>query len=159
MLKITPGKDRFLLEAHPKLRPVETAAFGVVLAGTAQAPMNIQESSSAGSAAAAKVNALLGKGTVELEPFVARVNPELCTGTGECVRLCPYEGAIALRPISVGGEQVQRAEVSPANCKGCGICVGACPNGAIDLLGWTIKQYEAMLDALVEEIPALEAVS
>ena len=157
LLKITPGKDRFLLEAHPKLRPVETAAFGVVLAGTAQAPMNIQESSSAGSAAAAKVNALLGKGTVELEPFVARVNPELCTGTGECVRLCPYEGAIALRPTSVSGEQVQRAEVSPANCKGCGICVGACPNGAIDLLGWTIKQYEAMLDALVEEIPALEA--
>ena len=36
MLKIAPGNDRFLLEVHPKLRPVETAVAGVVLAGTAQ---------------------------------------------------------------------------------------------------------------------------
>jgi heterodisulfide reductase subunit A len=158
MLKITRGKDRFLLEAHPKLRPVETAVSGVVLAGTAQAPMNIQESSTAGSAAAAKVNALLGKGSVELDPFVARVNPDLCTGSGECVKICPYEGAIILQTVSVNDLEVQQAEVTPANCKGCGICVGACPNGAIDLLGWTIKQYEAMLDALVAELPALEVV-
>jgi len=156
MLKITPGKDRFLLEAHPKLRPVETAVPGVVLAGTAQAPMNIQESSATGSAAAAKVNALLGKGSVELEPFIARVNLDLCMGSGECVKICPYEGAIALQTVSINGQEVQRAEVTSANCKGCGICVGVCPNGAIDLLGWTIKQYEAMLDALVAELPALE---
>jgi len=51
LFKITPGKDRFLLEVHPKLRPVETAVPGIVLAGTAQGPMNIQESSVAGSAA------------------------------------------------------------------------------------------------------------
>ena len=55
MLKISRGNDRFLLEVHPKLRPVETAVNGVVLAGTAQGPMNIQESLSAASAAAAKV--------------------------------------------------------------------------------------------------------
>jgi heterodisulfide reductase subunit A len=157
-LKITPGKDRFLLEVHPKLRPIETAVPGVVLAGTAQAPMNIQESSATGSAAAAKVNALLGQGAVELEPFVARVDPELCTGSGECAKICPYEGAIALQAVTVAGRKVQRAEVSPANCKGCGICVGACPNGAIDLLGWTVKQYDAMLDALVADMPALEVV-
>jgi heterodisulfide reductase subunit A len=44
MLKISRGHDRFLLEVHPKLRPVETAVNGIVLAGTAQGPMNIQES-------------------------------------------------------------------------------------------------------------------
>jgi heterodisulfide reductase subunit A len=42
LLKISPGTDRFLLEVHPKLRPVETAVPGVILAGTAQGPMNIQ---------------------------------------------------------------------------------------------------------------------
>jgi heterodisulfide reductase subunit A len=156
LLKITPGKDRFLLEAHPKLRPVETAVPGVVLAGTAQGPMNIQESSASGSAAAAKVSALLGQAKVELEPFVARVNQELCQGSGECVRICPYEGAIALTTVSLNGKSLQRAVVTPANCKGCGTCVGACPNQAIDLLGWTLEQYEAMLDALVMEMPPLE---
>ena len=44
LLKVSPGTDRFLLEVHPKLRPVETAVPGIVLAGTAQSPMNIQES-------------------------------------------------------------------------------------------------------------------
>jgi heterodisulfide reductase subunit A len=74
MLKISRGSDQFLLEVHPKLRPVETAVIGVVLAGTAQGPMNIQESLSAASAAAAKVSSLLGKGRVELPPFVANVD-------------------------------------------------------------------------------------
>ena len=155
-LKITPGKDRFLLEAHPKLRPVETAVPGVVLAGTAQGPMNIQESSAAGSAAAAKVAGLLARGHVELEPFVARVNAEKCQGSGACVRVCPYEGAIELQTVVVSANSAQRAVVTPANCKGCGTCVGACPHGAIDLLGWTVDQYEAMLDALVMEIPMVE---
>jgi heterodisulfide reductase subunit A len=158
LLKITPGKDRFLLEAHPKLRPVETAVPGVVLAGTAQGPMNIQESSASGSAAAAKVSALLGQAEVELEPFVARVNQELCQGSGECVKVCPYEGAITLTTVSMNGRSLRQAMVTPANCKGCGTCVGACPNQAIDLLGWTLEQYEAMLDALVMEIPSLEVV-
>ena len=47
LLKISAGADRFLAEVHPKLRPVETAVPGVVLAGTAQSPMNIQESCAA----------------------------------------------------------------------------------------------------------------
>ena len=76
MLKVSRGADRFLLEVHPKLRPVEMAVRGIVLAGTAQGPMNIQESLSAASAAAAKVASLLGAGQVELPPFVARVDRE-----------------------------------------------------------------------------------
>jgi len=156
LLKITPGKDRFLLEAHPKLRPVETAVPGVVLAGTAQGPMNIQESSASGSAAAAKVSALLGQAKVELEPFIARVNLDLCQGSGECEKICPYEDAIEVRTISWNGMDVKRAVVTPANCKGCRMCVGICPNHAIDLQGWTIRQYDAMLDAMMMDLPVLE---
>jgi heterodisulfide reductase subunit A2 len=156
LLKINAGSDRFLMEVHPKLQPVETAVAGVVLAGTAQGPMNILESCAAASAAAAKVAGLLGQAQVELEPFVARVNQELCQGSGECVAACPYEGAISLTTVHLNGTAVQRAVVTPANCKGCGACVGVCPNLAIDLLGWTLEQYDAMLDALVGELPALE---
>ncbi len=156
IFKIASGKERFLLEVHPKLRPVETAVPGIFLAGTAQGPMNIQESSASASAASAKVAGLLAQGEVELEPFVARVNPDRCEGIGECMAACPYEGAIMLQAISTNGASAERAAVTPANCKGCGTCVGACPNRAIDLLGWTLDQYDAMIDALTADNLALE---
>jgi heterodisulfide reductase subunit A len=152
MLKISRGNDRFLLEAHPKLRPVETAVNGVILAGTAQGPMNIQESISAASAAAAKVVSLLGSGKVELQPFVAAVNPAKCNGTGACVEACEYEDAIALETFMEDGMEVTRAVVTPANCFGCGACVSVCPNRAIDVQGWTLAQYEAMVEAIAMDV-------
>jgi heterodisulfide reductase subunit A len=152
MLKVSRGNDRFLLEVHPKLRPVETAVNGVVLAGTAQGPMNIQESLSAASAAAAKVVSLLGRGQVELQPFVAAVDAAKCDGAGACVQACVYEGAIALKVFSENGREVKRAVVTPANCSGCGACVAVCPSHAIDVQGWTLAQYEAMVDAIGMDI-------
>lgn len=158
MLKVSRGADRFLLEAHPKLRPVEMAVRGIVLAGTAQGPMNIQESLAAASAAAAKVASLLALGRVELPPFVAHVDLAKCNGTGACVTACLEEGAIALQTFVENGVEVQRAVVTPANCTGCGACVGACPNRAIDVQAWTLAQYEAMVDAITMDLPvAMEA--
>ncbi len=154
MFKVARGADRFLLEAHPKLRPVEMAVRGIVLAGTAQGPMNLQESLSAASAAAAKVAALLGQGWVELPPFVAHVNLTKCNGAGACVKACREDGAITLQTFIEDGHEVQRAVVTPANCTGCGACVGACPNRAIDVQAWTLAQYEAMVDAIAMEYPA-----
>lgn len=152
LLKIPQGDDRFLLEVHPKLRPVETPVPGIVLAGTAQSPMNIQEACNSASAAAAKVSAILAPGQVELEPFVAHVDLEKCTGTGACLEVCEYEDAIALEIMEIEGVEVQRAVVTPANCTGCGNCVSACPNRAIDVQGWELSQYEAMVDALTMEV-------
>jgi heterodisulfide reductase subunit A len=159
MLKISRGNDRFLLEVHPKLRPVETAVNGVVLAGTAQGPMNIQESLAAASAAAAKVASLLGQGKVELPPFVARVDESLCNGTGACVEACQEEGAIALQTFQENGREAKRAVVTPANCTGCGACVGVCPNRAIDVQSWTLAQYEAMVDAIAMDYDQVEVAA
>lgn len=159
MLKVSRGNDRFLVEVHPKLRPVETAVNGVVLAGTAQSPMNIQESLSAASAAAAKVASLLGRGQVELPPFVAAVDEHKCNGTGACVEACEYEGAITLQTFEQIGKQIKRAVITPANCVGCGACVSACPNQAIDVQGWTLAQYEAMVAAIGMDTPAFVEVT
>jgi heterodisulfide reductase subunit A len=158
MLKISRGNDRFLLEVHPKLRPVEMATNGILLAGTAQSPMNIQESLSAASAAAAKVTALLGQGRVQLPPYVARVDPEKCEGTGTCLQACLNEGAIRLQTFSENGSQFNRAVIEPANCCGCGACVSACPNRAIDIQGWSLAQYEAMVEAIAMDLPELVEV-
>jgi heterodisulfide reductase subunit A len=130
----------------------------VILAGTAQGPMNVQESCAAASAAAAKVSTLLSSGQVELEPFVAQVDLEKCTGTGECVKVCSYEDAISVKEIEDNGKLVNRAVVTPANCTGCGCCVSACPNQAIQVAGWTIPQYDAMLDAISLEFTEMMEV-
>jgi heterodisulfide reductase subunit A len=159
MFKIAPGSDRFLLEVHPKLRPVETAVTGVVLAGTAQGPMNINESCAAAEAAASKVAILLGNAQVELEPYVAQVDLERCQGSGECVQYCPQEEAIHLETFTENGKSFQRAVVTPANCNGCGVCVAVCPNRAIDVAGWRLDEYEAMVDAITAEIPVLEGAA
>ncbi len=157
MLKVSRGVDRFLLEVHPKLRPVETAVNGVILAGSAQGPMNIQEAVTAASAAAAKVSALLGRGYVELPAYVAAVDPVKCEGSGVCVEVCEYDGAIALQTLNENGKEFRRAVVTPANCSGCGACVSACPTRAIDIQGWTLSQYEAMVDAIaIDDLTLLE---
>jgi heterodisulfide reductase subunit A len=159
IFKVTPGSDRFLLEVHPKLRPVETATTGIVLAGTAQGPMNIQESSAAASAAASKVAVLIQSAKVELEPYVAHVDPERCQGSGECVKACPQEEAIVLQTFTEDGRTFQRAVVTPANCNGCGVCVSVCPNRAVDVQGWRLDEYEAMVEAIAAELPAWEGAA
>jgi len=154
MLKVSRGTDRFLLEAHPKLRPVEMSIRGILLAGTAQGPMNIQESLLAASAAAAKAASLLGQGKVDLPPFVAHVDETKCDGIGACVEACPEEGAIVMQTFLEDGKEIQRPVITPAYCTGCGACVGVCPNRAIDVQAWTLDQYEAMIDAITMQIPA-----
>jgi len=144
-MKLPVGVDRFLQEVHPKLRPVEVANTGILLAGTCQAPMEVGEACAAAQAAAAKATSLLVKGYVELDPFVAEVRAELCTGHGACAEVCPIEGAITL----TAADQGRKARVNPALCTGCGICVPECPEKAIEVKGWTLKQYEEMVDAIV----------
>jgi heterodisulfide reductase subunit A2 len=149
MLKLPVGPDRFLLEVHPKLRPVEVSVAGVFLAGTCQAPMDVGETCNAAASAAVKAAALLSRGYVELDPFVAEIDLSKCTGSGACVKACLCEGALALVEIEANGAMRKRARVNPALCSGCGACVAVCPENAIDVSGWTLKQYEAMVDAIV----------
>jgi heterodisulfide reductase subunit A2 len=151
MMKLPVGVDRFLLEVHPKLRPVELPQSGILLAGTCQAPMDVGEACNAAGAAAVKAAALLGRGYVELDPFVAEVDLEKCRGSGACVDACLADGALQLVPMKVEGRQLRRARVTPALCLGCGACVAVCPENAIDVNGWTLKQYEAMVDRIVAD--------
>jgi heterodisulfide reductase subunit A len=144
MMKLPTGMDGFLQEVHPKLRPVEVANNGVLLAGTCQAPFDVSEACAAAQAAAVKTATLLAKGYVELDPYVAEVDPARCSGNGLCQKVCPVTGAIQIDPAADG-----RATVNPALCTGCGICVAECPDHAIDVKGWTLKQYEDMVDAIV----------
>jgi len=151
ILKLPRSQDGFLQEVHPKLRPVEVAVDGVFIAGTCQAPMDMGESCASASAAAAKAVALLGKGVIELDPFVARVDPEKCTGAGKCVEVCVHQKAISLVEFEAEGGRHRRAHVNPALCSGCGMCVSVCPSGAVQISGLRLDQFEAMVDAVASE--------
>ena len=151
MMKLPIGIDKFLLEVHPKLRPVEFPITGIFLAGTCQAPMDVGEACNAAGAAAVKASALLRKGFIELDPFVAEVNPNKCQGHGACIEACLKEGALTLVEVDIDGKTVKRAQVTAAMCLGCGACAAVCPEKAIDINGWALKQYEDMVDAIVSD--------
>jgi len=145
-LKLPRGADRFLQEAHPKLRPLEILTAGIFLAGSCQAPMDLSEAVTAGQGAAAKAAILLGSDEIFLDPFVAVVDEARCDGCEICLAECSYTGAIVMN-------ERHRAEVNPALCKGCGACAAVCPHRAVDVAGWSLDQLEAMVDAIVEDAP------
>ena len=146
LLKLPLGSDGFFNEIHPKLRPVETVVDGVMIAGCCQSPRTAAESVAAGLSAVAQSAGLLKKGFAELEPIVAMVHTEQCTGCGACLSACPYD---AITLMLCDGKDA--AFAAAASCKGCGGCVPACPEGAIDLLGYTDEQMLAAIENLVKE--------
>jgi heterodisulfide reductase subunit A len=153
LMKLPVGADRFLQEVHPKLRPVEVSVNGILLAGAAQGPMNIEETLSAASAAASKASILLGREIVELDPFVAEVHADQCIGCERCFPECAYTGALVAEAATINGLPAKKARVNPGLCVGCGACVAVCPTRAIDLKGWTLSQFDAMVDGLVAGVP------
>ena len=142
MYSCAVGYDSFLLEVHPKLRPVELAVSGVFLAGCCQGPMDITEACSAASAAASKAAAMISQGQVEMDPFIASVDEEVCTGCQTCLTVCPYDAIVR-------DEARGLAIVSEALCTGCGTCAAACPSSAIQQAGFNDRQVRAEIDVLL----------
>ena len=146
-LKIPIGNDKFFNEIHPKLRPVETVINGVFLGGSCQGPKNITESVQSAMAASAKINAIIRKDTLELEPIIARIDAEACTWCGKCQEVCEYD---AIFQIETNGKVV--ASVNDPVCKGCGICAPICPADAIDIAQYTNDEIEGMIDGFSQQV-------
>jgi len=146
MFNIPLGSDGFFLEAHPKLRPLESPTRGIFLAGTCQGPKDIPDSVAQASGAAMKVVDLLSKGEVEIEPFIAVADEELCGGCRICEAVCPYN-AIETVVLKVNGEDKLRARVIEAMCQSCGSCAAACPVHAIKMQHFTDHQVMAQVRA------------
>ena len=63
---------------------------GVFIAGACQGPKDIPDSVAQGAAAAARVQGMITKGTVMIEPVVASINEDNCSGCRICNNLCPF---------------------------------------------------------------------
>ena len=151
MLTTSMDNNDFFLEAHAKLRPVESPTAGIFLAGCCQGPKDIPETVAQSSGAAAKAICLLVKDKLKNNPCTAHPNENACNGCGQCANVCPY-GAISYIDKDFRGPNrttITRhvSQVNTAMCQGCGACTVTCPSGAMDLNGFSNKQILAEVDA------------
>ena len=145
VLNIPLGKDGFFMECQPKIRPTDTEVPGIFLAGACQGLKDIPYSVAQGSAAAAQAASVLSKDSWTVEPFVAKVNEELCSGCGICESACSYR---AINVEKVGEKPV--AKVVEGLCRGCGICSSACPMDAIMMPNYSDNQIVTQIQAVME---------
>jgi heterodisulfide reductase subunit A len=144
IVKVPLTGERFFLEAHVKLRPVDTQSDGIFVCGMAHSPKRIDEVISQALAASARACRLLSRDHIEVGGVVARVDPELCAACLICVRACPYEVPF----INEDGV----SEIDVSRCQGCGVCAAECPAKAITLSHFEDTQILAQIDALMEGI-------
>ena len=144
--KVTLSPDAFFKEAHVKLKPVEFAADGVYLCGTAHYPKHIKESINQAYGAAGRVLTLLSHDTVVASGSVCEVNDNDCVSCGACITACTY-GAIEFRETPQG----RKAWVNPVLCKGDGLCNAKCPTNAIILKHFTDEELLSQIDAAITD--------
>ena len=145
LLKAPLTDEKFFLEAHVKLRPVELSVEGVYVCGLAHGPKPLDETIAQAQAAAAKAAIPLVKGQVSVAPIVSSVNQEQCIGCGLCTSLCPYQ---AIEMVKVDNKR--KAQTIAASCKACGICASHCPSFAIAMGSFTNEQITAQITAFGE---------
>ena len=131
-LGIDIDEDGFFNTLNVKFNPIQAKNPGVFVAGTALAPMSIDDAVTSGRAAASKVLDFLNNFGVHKRYRTSDVKERTCAGCGLCVDVCPFEA----RYID---EDEKVAKVIYDICQGCGLCVASCPSGSAYLVGEETK--------------------
>jgi len=142
LFKVSLNTDGFFQEVHVKLRPVDFAADGIFLCGTAHYPKHITETISQAYGAAGRAATILTRDSVVTSGAICEVEENDCVSCGACISLCSY-GAIEFIDTPKG----KKARVNPVLCKGCGLCNSRCPTGAIFLKHFTDEEVFSQIDA------------
>jgi heterodisulfide reductase subunit A2 len=138
LLGLQRSPEGFFLEAHQKLRPVESATEGIFLCGLAHSPRNLPETVAQAQAAAAAAGRVLYQKRIFSGDFTAQLHEADCRRCLSCLAICPV-GAISL---GADGKPV----IHPEICRGCGTCAAQCPARAIAMN----RSSESELTALIE---------
>lgn len=143
LFKVPMNEDKFFLEAHMKLRPVDFATEGIYVAGLVHYPKPIDETIAQAQAAAARAVTVLSKDYIAAEGVVATVNEEICAACLTCVRVCPYS-------VPFINEQ-GKAHIEAVRCQGCGICAAECPAKAITFKHFSDTQIASECEVLLSK--------
>jgi heterodisulfide reductase subunit A len=146
LFKLSMNPDGFFQEAHVKLRPVDFAADGVFLCGTAHYPKHISETISQAYGAAGRAVCILSGDSVTASGSVCDVKEHNCVACGACITACKY-GAIDFYETPQG----KKARVEAVLCKGDGLCNAKCPTGAIYLKHYTDEEIFAQIDHAIDK--------
>jgi heterodisulfide reductase subunit A len=139
LFKASLNPDGFFQEAHVKLRPVDFAADGVFLCGTAHYPKHISETISQAYGAAGRAVTILSRDKLAAGAEIAHIIEELCVGCQGCIDVCPY-GAIFY------DKEKGTCEINAVLCKGCGGCAATCPSASIRFDGYRHDQIYAQIE-------------
>ncbi|OGO17279.1 MAG: disulfide reductase [Chloroflexi bacterium RBG_16_48_8] len=142
---ISCSMEGWFTERHPKLDPVATMTEGIFIAGVAQGPKDIPAAVGQGAAAAARVQGMITAGEVLIEPIVATIHEEKCSGCRICNTLCPFNAIEFL-------EDKEVSYINAALCKGCGTCVAACPAQAITGAHYSNEQIFAEIEGILFDV-------
>jgi len=144
IIKTGRNSEGYFIEAHVKLRPVDSATEGIFICGTAHGPKLISEAIAQAMAAASKATTFLAQEYLTLSAVTAEVDPDNCASCLICVRSCPYD----VPKINEEG----KSYIDPALCHGCGVCASECPAKAIKLNWYEDVQLLSKVESLMEEI-------
>jgi heterodisulfide reductase subunit A len=154
LLTLSTTSDGFIMESHPKLKPVDAPTKGVYIAGCVESPKDVKDSVTQAGAAAARASILLNAGETKIEAITSRIIPDNCNYCGLCSRVCPYNAILS------SDKKLQRLPVViQAACAGCGACAAECPKDAIAMNHFTDEQIMAQVEAILAEDPHKQLVT
>jgi heterodisulfide reductase subunit A-like polyferredoxin len=139
-LKLPLTQDKFYMEAHLKLRPLDFVNEGMYFCGLAHSPKFISESIVQARGAVSRAMTILSKPYLMVGGIVSVVDQDKCVACLTCVRSCPFN----VPKINDDGV----AYIEAAACQGCGICASLCPRKAIKVQHYSDKQVTAKSAAL-----------
>lgn len=144
MLKLPLNEDKFFVETHAKLSPIDFPSAGIFLCGAAHSPKSLAEAVAQAQGAVARACTILSKENLMVGGVVAVVDENKCAACLTCVRVCPYSvPRINERHV---------AEINAVQCQGCGTCAGECPAKAIQLQHYKDNQLLAKVAGLFGEV-------
>ncbi|MFW9938456.1 MAG: FAD-dependent oxidoreductase [Candidatus Thorarchaeota archaeon] len=144
IFNIQRSEDGFIMEAHPKLGPVETLTEGIFIAGSVQGPKDIPDTVAQAKAAASSAAGLMAGGEIAIEPYYSTVLDYKCAGCKSCISVCAFN-AITFNELH------RIAEINTILCKGCGTCVSSCPSSAIVQNQFGSSQLNAIIKTAIPE--------